>query len=225
MRTLFHFFKNKPEWMNDFHNQLQIVFNERKGVIISAAGFIATLMFLITLSHQNTKVNNIASSQNKHSAVVLHELKEMNSFLHDVEISPFNTKQQQVTLQALEKDVLSAQKSLVGVAKSDDIQRISGQIASVKDDIDIQMGNLKKSLSESGASKQYLDANTLPFHVISVDVIAGQPYVSVEYASHISPLAVGDLLTGWRVISADYDLGSAEFVNDKNQYIKINLQG
>ena len=31
----------------------------------------------------------------------------------------------------------------------------------------------------------------------------------------ILPMITGDLLAGWRVLSADYDAGVAEFVNEK----------
>ena len=60
--------------------------------------------------------------------------------------------------------------------------------------------------------------------MVSVDRIAGLPYVSVDYAKHISPLAVGDQLAGWRVMAAYFDAGVAEFVNDKDQYVKVVIQ-
>ncbi len=225
MRELFHFYKNRPEWMNEFYSELKIILVEKKSLIIILSSLITILFLSIILFHKNTNVTDVVSSQNKRSEAILRELNDINSVLHDVESNPFNTKQQQVALQSLEKDIASTQKSMIDVAKSSDIQKVSGQLASVKDDIDTQMSDLKKAISESTAGKQYLEASVLPFHVISVDVIAGQPYVSVEYASHVSPLAVGDSLTGWRVTSADYDSGVAEFANEKNQSVKVSLQG
>ena len=225
MRELFHFYKNRPEWMNEFYSELKIIWEEKKSLIIVLVSFITVLFLSIILFHKNTNVNDVVSSQNKRSEAILRELNDINSVLHDVESNPFNTKQQQMSLQSLEKDIASTQKSMIEVAKSSDIQKVSGQLASVKDDIDTQMSDLKKAISESTAGKQYLEASALPFHVISVDVIAGQPYVSVEYASHVSPLAVGDSLTGWRVTSSDYESGVAEFANEKNQSVKVSLQG
>ncbi len=87
------------------------------------------------------------------------------------------------------------------------------------------MLDLKKSVSSSLGNKEYLDSSLLPFQVISIDVIGGEPYISINYADHISPLGVGDLLVGWRVTSADSDQGIAVFVNEKNQFIRISLQG
>jgi hypothetical protein len=225
MRTLFHFYKNKPEWMNEFYSQLQIVWQEKKSAITFIAIFITMLFLSIILAHKGTSTNDLVSLQNKRSETILRELNDINSVLHDVASNPLNTKQQQMALQSLEKDVISVQKSMTDVAKSADIQKVSNQIALVKDDIDSQMSDLKKTVSSSMGSKQYLDASALPFHVLSVDVIAGQPFVSIEYANHVSPLAVGDLLVGWRVVSADYDSGISEFMNEKNQYVKVSLQG
>ena len=225
MRKLFHFYKNKPEWMNEFYSEIRIIWGEKKVLIISTGLISAVLLFSIISGNKKTNVTDLVSLQNKRSETILRELNEINSVLHDVESNPFNTKQQQMSLQSLEKDIASTQKSMVDVAKSTDIQKVSNQISLVKDDIDSQMGDLKKAVSKSIGSKEYLDASVLPFHVISVDVIAGQPYVSINYANHISPLAIGDLLTGWRVVNADYDSGIAEFSNEKNQYVKVSLQG
>jgi hypothetical protein len=224
MRDLFHFYKNRPEWMSEFYNELQISLKDRKS-LIAALAFVVLLIVSAIATHKSTNINDIVSLQNKRSDAILRELNDINSILHDVENNPLNNKQQQVTLQALQKDIASAQKFMTDVAKNSDIQKISTQLSSVKDDIDSQMSDLKKAVSKSVGSKEYLDASTLPFHVLSVDVIAGQPYASVEYAGHVSPLSIGDTLVGWRAITIDYNENVSEFVNDKNQYVKVSLQG
>jgi hypothetical protein len=223
MRELFHFYKNRPEWMREFYIQLKDVFTENKYMFSGIFGFIFLMGFLILSNHQGEKISDAISLQKKHDEIVLHELNEIKVYLQDVESSPFNTNQQQAILQSLEKDIVNAQKSIVDVAKVGDIKKVSSQIASVKDDFDSQMSDIKKAISQGVGKKEYLDKSVLPFHVISVDVIAGQPYVSIEYANHVSPLAVGDTLTGWRLAMADYESSMSEFVNEKNQYVKISL--
>jgi hypothetical protein len=212
--------------MTEFYHQLRIILNSKKCLLIlslSSLFLIGNVSFLI--SHKETKITDSASLQNKRNEIILHELDDISSVLHDVASNPLNSKQQQMALQSLEKNILITQKAMVDVARSSDIQKVSGQIASVKDDIDAQMNDMKKVISEGMGSKQFLETSALPFHVISVDVIAEQPYVSVEYANHISPLAIGDVLTGWRVIRADYESGLAEFENEKNQLVKVNIHG
>ncbi|MEO8964503.1 MAG: hypothetical protein ABI370_07520 [Gammaproteobacteria bacterium] len=225
MKMLLHFFKNRAELFKKFIGKFQIIWDERKALIIIITSLIAVLFFSYTYSHKNTTVTDLISLQNKRSDVILRELNDINSVLHDVESNPSNTKQQQIALQSLEKNISSAQKAMTDVAKSTDIQKISNQISLVKDDIDSQMSDIKNAVSKNINTKEYLDASALPFRVISVDVIAGQYYVSVEYANHVSPLSVGDSLVGWRVVDADYDAGISEFTNEKNQFIKVSLQG
>lgn len=224
MRNLFDFFKNNPEWMKEFYSGLKTLSKERPIIII-----IAALILILTISniatHKSSSIKDQMSIQNKRSESILHELNEINAILHDVEKNPHNTKEQQDALQTLEKNIISTQKSLIDVAKNTDIQKISTQLTSVKDDIDSKMDDLKKAVSKNIADKEYLDASKLPFHVLSIDIIAGQPYTSIEYAGHVSPLSVGDRLAGWRVIGMDYNEALAEFINDKNQYIKVSLQG
>jgi hypothetical protein len=224
MRNLFHFYKNRPEWMNEFYSDAQMMLKDRKSLIVIASS-IAILIILSLATHKSSNINNLVSLQNKRSETILRELNDINTILHDVEKNPFNTKQQQAALQTLENDIASTQKSMADVAKSTEIQKVSTQLSSVRDDIDSQMSDLKKVISKSVGSKEYLDASTLPFHVLSVDVIAGQSYASVEYAGHVSPLSIGDTLAGWHVTAVDYNEYVTEFSNDKNQYVKVSLQG
>jgi hypothetical protein len=224
MRTLFHFYKNKPEWMQELYSQLRISVEERK-FITPVILVLSIVLVIVIAGHSNKTAADLIASQNKRSDTIFHELKDISLVLHDVESNPLNTKQQQTALQLLEKDVSLVQKSIVDVAKSGDIQKIATQMTSVKNDIDTQLTDIKKAVSQSTGGKQYMDISILPFKVNSVDVIGGQPYASVQYGGSFTPMAVGDLLAGWRMVTADYDAWIVEFVNDKNQYIKVNLSG
>ena len=176
-------------------------------------------------TYKNTNMANSLSLQNKRAATILHELEDIQSALHRIESNPLNSKQQQTGLQSLEKDMAIAQKNMTDAAKVSDIQKLSSEINLVKNDIDTQINDLKKAISEPLGNKSFLEASALPFRVVSVDVIAGEPYVSLEYANHISPLTIGDLLAEWRVVSADYESSTAEFINTKNQHVKVNVHG
>ncbi len=181
------------------------------------SGLMCTLVVVKHISDGTRKANR--------SDTILRQLNAMHIILKEVVSNPSNSKQEQIVLKRLEDNMASVQKSLMNVAKSSDIQEVSKQISLVKDDIDSQMVDLKKSVSSSLGNKEYLDASSLPFYVISIDVIGGEPYVSINYADHISPLGIGDLLVGWRVTSADSDQSVAVFVNEKNQFVRISLQG
>lgn len=61
----------------------------------------------------------------------------------------------------IQKDIIAIQQVMMEVAKISDIQKVSTQIASVKEDIDFQMSDIKKVVSESSSSRQYLEPNTV----------------------------------------------------------------
>lgn len=220
---IFHSYK--LDKIKNFYNLLQVIFKNKK--YLTVAGLLACITFctFIITTHKNTNVANSLSLQNKRAATILHELEDIQSVLHHIEGNPLNSKQEQTALRSLEKDMAIAQKNMADAAKVSDIQKLSSEISLVKDDIDTQINDLKKTISEPLGNKSFLEASALPFHVVSVDVISGEPYVSLEYGNHVSPLTVGDLLAEWRVISLDYELGTAEFINTKNQHVKVNVHG
>jgi hypothetical protein len=59
--------------------------------------------------------------------------------------------------------------------------------------MDTQMNSLAKDIA-GGMNKTYLDPKVLPFKVISIDVISGQPFITIddEHSNRIS---------GWRQFS------------------------
>lgn len=163
------------------------------------------------------------SLNNKTNLAMLHEITEIKNQLDDLSLSPGN--KQQEFIQGISKKIESIQKLLIDIAKKDDVTKISSQLVLMKNDVNMQMNDIKKSVSEKLNSKEYLEPEALPFQIIAVDVISGFPYVSVNYANHVIPLGTSDILAGWRLVIADFDTNSAEFVNEKNQYVKVNLQG
>jgi hypothetical protein len=189
-------------------------------VLLSVAGLLLGMMLL---TYHAFSKNQTVSLQNKRSELIVQELSTIQSQL-DVFLGTAKNQKSQSALLTIQNALSALQQSILTLAKTADMQQVSSQIASVKDDVDSQMGDIKQVILNHPLGKQYLTAEALPFHVVSVDRIAGLPYVSVEYAKHISPLAVGDNLAGWRVIAAYFDAGVAEFMNDKEQYVKVVIQ-
>ncbi len=225
MRTLFHFSKDRPEWINESIGDLRAFLKKNQSSVIIVTLLIGAILSSIMSINKYINVTNLISSQSKRDDKMLRELNELSSLLHDMESNTLNTEKQQIALQSLEKNISSANKSMIDIAKGTDIQNISHQIAIVKDDLNDQISDLKKTVSTNIGGKEYLEVNALPFHVISIDIISGQPYVSVDYENHISPLSVGDSLAGWKIESVDYDSYIVQFINEHNQYIKVRLQG
>jgi hypothetical protein len=189
-------------------------------IVCSFVIFQIVIYFYVGYPHEN----KVTELNKKHNEIMLKEFKDLN---YQMQIVAQNKSQKNVyeALQYIQKDADMLQKSILLVAKSTDIQNVSNQINSVREDVDNHINDLKKAMASTMGNKQFLDPETLPFHVISIDVIADQPYVTVDYDNHVLPIAVGDLLAGWRVSSAEYDSKIAEFMNEKNQFIRINLKG
>jgi hypothetical protein len=221
MRSVFSFLKLKSGAENNFTQDIIKIVFKKKNLLI-----LLTITSLVTLCAVTKKSSNsLLETQNKRSETILRELNDINSILQVAENNSLNSQQQQVALEMVEKNITSIQKAVVDIATNADLQKISTQIANTKNDIDFQFSDLKKSISSSTLGKEYINESKLPFHIISVDIIGNEPYVSVNYENHVFPLAIGDKLADWDLLEADYDSGTAEFTNDKNQHVKINLQG
>ena len=198
----------------------------KQTVIISGSVVIVSIVILTAAKiHNSSPSKSQQALQIKKNELILLQLQEIDKKLSDIVSNPGDSKLQQEAELTAQRDIVDIQKSILDVAKSADLQKLSIQISSVKEDVDAQMSELKKAVTEGAANKQYLDADILPFHVVAVDVISGQRYVSINYADHVTPLALGETLAGWRLTQADFDSYSCEFVNEKNQFVHVSLPG
>jgi hypothetical protein len=180
------------------------------------------IFFIISYPHASNSKMIVKSNSN---IQILNQLNEMDLKLEKILQDPGHSKTDEQTVKLIQQDIKLIQRSLVEIAKTSDIQQVSKQIKTIQEDIGNQINDLKKTIKSSSENNEVLDPSVLPFHVVSIDIISGQSYISVDYANHILPVAVGDLLGGWRVSNADYDANIAEFINEKNQVVKINLKG
>lgn len=195
--------------------------NKKYAAALSAGAFL--FFFLaFAISHKNNTLKEMAALQNERTEAVLRNLKKLNEEI--VEARSGSQRNQNEALRNMESSLRVLQKSIIELAKTSDLQKVSNEILSIKTDMSSQINDLKQTVLDGKAEKNYLRADALPFHVMSIDVIAGRVYVSVDYDHRILPLGVGDFLAGWRLNNASYDTSKAEFVNEKNQFVMVNLQ-
>lgn len=116
----------------------------------------------------------------------------------------------------INNELVTIEKDVTGVAKGIELQQIAT-------DMEKRLDELEKIVTENGHTKRYVDSKALPFQVISVDVMSGQLFVSVDYKNQVTPLGIGDSLASWKIIDADYENVSVELANNQGQYIKINV--
>ena len=89
---------------------------------------------------------------------------------------------------------MATEQSLSSLAKSDEVQQIAKQLQQWES-VNHAVHRLKKTHQKSHSLP-----TMLPFWVKSLDIIADQPYVSVEYQHNTLPLRVNDRFAGWKAI-------------------------
>lgn len=202
--------------------------NSRFSIVITVIILFMLVLILISTLEVYKKSNylrNNSLAESKNNKFMLNKLNEINNSVAIIRRNSTNKKQQDYLLHNIEQNIQSLIKADTDTAKLSDIKTVTDQLSTVKDHIDMRMDNLKKTIFDTLGEKQYLDASELPFDVISVDVIAGQPYVTVNYNKLILPLAIGDTLAEWHLNITDYVSTESEFENGKKQFIKVKLKG
>lgn len=200
--------------------------NSRNKKIISiyvVLGLVLLIVIIFLIRHLTNSVSSLAIDESSQTRTIVAQLSDVNVQLQKLVTSSQDTKTFKNALANLAEDVSAIEKNVNNLAKASDVQAVSSEISSMHNDVDGQMLDLKRMVANS--SKDYLDPKVLPFHVISLDVISQQPFVSIDYDHHLTPLTIGDSMAGWQITSADYSSGQVEFKNDHNQYVKVLLQG
>lgn len=183
-------------------------------VTVVAVFFIA---FLLSLYHRDNQLTHLVLQMESKRNVLLGQLGDIHTQLDKLTVNAPDSGAQPELLK-ISNELVDVEKNVNGVAKSAELQKIMA-------DMDLHFNDLEKTVATSSNSKQYLDVKALPFTVIAIDVISQQPFVSVDYDHHVTPLGVGDSLAGWKVVDANYGAVEVEFKNDQGQYVRINTVG
>lgn len=173
-------------------------------IISSAVGII-----MATITHTSSPIVASQNLQAKRSQIIMNQLNDIHDKVQALQLSPQSGEALKVMLVSINAEIGDVKQSL----------------DAMKSDMDSQMNDIRKAVTQNPNAKQYIDSKELPFKVISIDVIAQQPYASVDYDHHITALGVGDALAGWQVTETDYQKATVEFKNSQDQYIKIVTQG
>lgn len=191
----------------------------RKRYLLFILPFIGVLLVTVFtfLQHQNQQAQLVHLERQDNLNLVV-ELREMRDQLHEIASGTQSSPELQPLLAKLSTEMADMEKNMTDVAKSADIQKMAVQL-------DEHLSHVEKAVSASGQAKQYVDAKNLPFQVVAIDVIAQQPFVSIDYDHRVTPLGVGDSLAGWKVVRADYGAFEVEFENNQGQTIRITAAG
>jgi|688.fasta_scaffold571031_2 hypothetical protein len=92
---------------------------------------------------------------------------------------------------------------------------LQGELSEIKQEM--------QTLQDEKAHHKQVDPSNLPFAVQSIDNIQEMEVVTVQFDHTFSPLDVGDTLAGWSLVSANTTKQQAEFKNDHENYVLIDL--
>ncbi|MFN7098003.1 MAG: hypothetical protein ACK4PR_10685 [Gammaproteobacteria bacterium] len=160
-----------------------------------------------TQLYVNEKLNDIQAKL----SVIEHSLQQDNSAGNIVKLeSDIQTINQHI--QHITQDNTQSVETTVSVNS----QRLQQQITSLTHLVQIMQQSMRKAV--------YLTAKALPFKVIALDSIQGQGVVTIDYHYDTFPIEKDDTIAGWRLTKADYSLQMAEFANDKEQHVLIQLK-
>jgi hypothetical protein len=182
-----------------------------------------TLLFFLTLIcmvYQNHNTGLAAGATDKRSITILTQINSLQGQLQKIDFNQ-NSKSLKATVSSLSNQLADIEKTLTENAKNTEIEKINQHLTTLETDIS-ELGN---TISAQFNQKKYLNEKILPFQVSYLDMISGQPFVSVNYQHHITPLGIGDQLNGWTMTAADYAAQTVEFANGQGQYIKMALGG
>lgn len=204
--------QNTHQWMKRYVTQIKI--------ILSLIGLLSTVLLVYSLS--SGKQTQQLDAIYQHQTILTRELSDIDQQLQDLSETLQASETDQSTLAKIMAQLADIETHLQATIKKSDLQQLSQQLSNMKADVDSQFDHLEKNLAGTD-NRQYIDAKALPFQVVAVDIIAQQPFVSIQYDHRIAPLNIEDSLAGWKLISADFDRQEATFVNENGQYAKLSV--
>ena len=195
----FHFFRKNKELSTalDSSNFQAVSPMKGKNIIIQLLPTVILATLFVGLAfyvkQETTQIKLIFQVSEERQANILSRLNDMQSQLNDLKADHESIQSLQTSLTHLQQTVATEQ-SLNSLAKSAEVQQIAQQLQQ------LVSVNHASRLLKNKHPKSPLIPVTLPFRVKSLDVIADQLYVSVEYQQNTLPIKINDQLAGWKAI-------------------------
>lgn len=182
-------------------------------LVVFFFGFFGFFGLAFFVKHETTQIKLISHVSTEREAEILSALNDLQSQINSIKADHEQIKEMKESITRLERTAATEQ-SVLGLAKATQLQRISDQLQQLQKSYPFKKATFlrKKQAHPSKAIK-----DSLPFHIKSLDVMAGQSFVSVEYQQNTLPLRINDSLADWKVIKIDMDSGVALWENLKTR--------
>ncbi len=165
------------------------------------------------VKHETTQIKLISHVSTEREAEILLTLNDLQLQINSIKADHEQIKAVKETITHLEHTA-ATEESVSGLAKATQLERISDQLQKLQKSYSFKKAIFlrKKQAHPSKAVKA-----SLPFHIKSLDIMAGQPFVSVEYQQNTLPLRINDSLADWKVIKIDMTTGVSLWENLKTR--------
>lgn len=230
IENLVNFLKQK-DWKSYFgrvkFDKGMLNTRKRKIVAISAAS-ILVLFFVALIFHHREKVEKI--EKKKQEQLILSQTSNLHSELSNISIKIADV--QKKLQSGDEKDIQSIEKTLTTL--SDQVKTIADSSNTIIEKaielnthkLQQQLGNIQTQLTEIKDHKDkvsIVSPDQLGFEVVDIFNMDHENIVSIHYGAHTVPLVEGENIAGWKLAHVSFNDQKAEFVNDKNQHVIVNL--
>lgn len=192
-------------------------------LILMALVIVAIISMAHGVHHSKVTGNQIQvlDQQTNQAESLYHDINQLtqaintNNHLTQNEI---NQLTQQVQALQLRAQQLSNQSDVKQIAQSlnDSSQLLSQKITQLESNV--------KEVKQVLQPHDFIDAKNLPFNVISVDIWNGTPYATVAIDGENELMGINETRSGWTVDSMDFATRQIIFRNNKDQFIKIQLE-
>lgn len=187
---------------NGFHDATKKIFI---GIIMLSGLMLLSFSVLLT-KNTNVHLSHLGSMQTQQSQTLASELKIIQNEINGLQANIGDTSALKKGFADIDQHLTSMQQSIT--------------------DMTIAFKQLQTIPNKTSTNNMVqLDAKALPFQVQTLDVIAETPLVTVALDHRQLPLTVGDSLSGWQLVQADYAQSTVMFQNNQHQQVKLNLAG
>lgn len=195
----FHFFRKNKELSTELNTSNFQAVSPMKGknIIIQLLPTVILATLFVGLAfyvkQETTQIKLIFQVSEERQANILSALNDIQSQIAALKADHEQIQSLQASLTHLQ-ETMAKEQSLANLAKSTEVQQMAKELQKLK------LARRSSYSLEERHRKSQSTPMTLPFRVKSLDIMADQPYASVEFQHNTLPIRVNDQLAGWKAI-------------------------
>tara|TARA_R110002167_G_scaffold93474_7_gene250495 strand:- start:6278 stop:7120 length:843 start_codon:yes stop_codon:yes gene_type:complete len=165
-----------------------------------------------TIAKRNTKTY-LSEQLSVVSAKISSIQSKMNNQKTVVDLGPIKQQLQSVDKQV--QEISKKSNQYISIAIKEQTKLLTAQLKDIKKEVN--------QLKPQADGRIKVALKSLPFKIVAIDNIQGDNIVSVTYDYRTVPLSLNDTLVGWKLAKVDFTHQTAEFTNNKKEYVSFDM--